>query len=120
MPMSGPTGRPCGPPISRRNFPRSRLRRRPRRTPMSGELMSGDDTLAITDAITLDGVSHRYGPIAALDNVSLTIPGGTATAVVGPDGVGKSTLLALIAGVKRGQAGTIRVLGGDMASAAHR
>src|SRR5687768_3500724 len=125
MPMSGPTGPRCGLPISRRNFPRSRLRRRPRRTPMpgelmSGELMSGDDTLAITGAITLDGVSHRYGRIAALDNVSLSIPGGTATAVVGPDGVGKSTLLALIAGVKRGQAGTIRVLGGDMASATHR
>ena len=76
--------------------------------------MSGDD------AVALEGVLHRYGRTAALDDVSLRIPGGTATAVVGPDGVGKSTLLALIAGVKRGQAGTVRVLGGDMASAAHR
>jgi ribosome-dependent ATPase len=73
-----------------------------------------------TQAIALDGVSHRYGHTTALDNVSLTIPNGTATAIVGPDGVGKSTLLALISGVKRGQSGTIQVLGGDMASAAHR
>src|SRR3954464_9944340 len=72
------------------------------------------------NAVKLDGVSHRYGHTTALDGVSLSIPGGTATAVVGPDGVGKSTLLALIAGIKRGQAGTVRVLGGDMKSAAHR
>jgi ribosome-dependent ATPase len=78
--------------------------------------MPGDDTCAII----LDGVSHRYGRVMALDNVSLSIPGGTATAVVGPDGVGKSTLLGLIAGVKREQAGTVRVLGGDMALASHR
>ena len=72
-------------------------------------------------AVELSGVSHRYGrTVAALDGVSLTVPYGTTTAVIGPDGVGKSTLLALVAGVRRRQAGAIRVLGGDMATAVHR
>ncbi|MGQ9368349.1 ribosome-associated ATPase/putative transporter RbbA [Azospirillum sp. ST 5-10] len=71
-------------------------------------------------AVTLDGVSHRYGRITALDGVTLALPAGAALAVVGPDGVGKSTLLGLMAGVRRVQAGTVRVLDGDMASARHR
>ena len=80
--------------------------------------MSAESTAA--PAVLLDGVSHRYGPVAALDRVSLAIPAGAAVAVVGPDGVGKSTLLALAAGVRRRQEGSVRVLGGDMASSAHR
>src|SRR4051795_6952855 len=98
--MSRSRWRRNGRPTLRRNFPP----RPPRRPSMPD------------DVINLDGVSHRYGHTTALDGVSLSIPGGTATAVVGPDGVGKSTLLALIAGIKRGQAGTVRVLGGDMKS----
>src|SRR4051794_3139112 len=105
--MSGPKGLRSGRQTSRQNSPRHPARR---------QQMPNEST----QAIALDGVSHRYGHTTALDNVSLTIPNGTATAIVGPDGVGKSTLLALISGVKRGQSGTIQVLGGDMASAAHR
>ncbi|MDE2380062.1 ribosome-associated ATPase/putative transporter RbbA [Bradyrhizobium sp.] len=71
-------------------------------------------------AVALDAVSHRYGKMTALADVSLSIRAGSATALVGPDGVGKSTLLALIAGVRRLQAGRIRTLGGDIASRAHR
>jgi ribosome-dependent ATPase len=71
-------------------------------------------------AVEASGVTHRYGAVSAVANVSLAIPAGSATAVVGPDGVGKSTLLALIAGVRRLQSGTIRTLGGDIASRAHR
>jgi ribosome-dependent ATPase len=66
------------------------------------------------------GVTHRYGRVDAVRDVSLTIPSGTATAFVGPDGVGKSTLLALIAGVRRLQAGAIRTLGADVAARAQR
>jgi ribosome-dependent ATPase len=65
-------------------------------------------------------VAHRYGAVTAVRDISLRILPGTATAFVGPDGVGKSTLLALIAGVRRLQSGTIRTLGGDMASRRHR
>ena len=73
-----------------------------------------------TIAVRLETVSHRYGSTMAVDDVSLSVIAGTTTAVVGPDGVGKSTLLALIAGVRRLQAGRLEVLGGDMASGRHR
>jgi len=65
-------------------------------------------------------VSHRYGEIAALDNVTLQIPSGCMVGLIGPDGVGKSTLLALIAGVRRIQTGEVEVLGGTMRDRAHR
>ncbi len=65
-------------------------------------------------------VTHRYGATFALDGVSAAIASGAMTGVIGPDGVGKSTLLALVAGVRRVQAGSVRTLGGDMADAAHR
>ena len=71
-------------------------------------------------AVAIDRVSHRYGKVTALADVSLSIAAGRATALVGPDGVGKSTLLALIAGVRRLQAGSIQTLGGDIDSRSHR
>ena len=71
-------------------------------------------------AVEVNGVTHRYGAVTAVDDVSLRMSPGTATAFVGPDGVGKSTLLGLIAGVRRLQSGTIHTLGGDMASRRHR
>lgn len=71
-------------------------------------------------AVEVSGVSHRYGKVTALSDVSLSIPAGTTTAFVGHDGVGKSTLLALIAGVRRLQSGTINTLGGDVRKRAQR
>jgi len=71
-------------------------------------------------AASLGQVSHRYGGRLALDNVSLQIPAGRMCGLIGPDGVGKSTLLALIAGVRRLQSGSIAALGGDMRDADHR
>jgi ribosome-dependent ATPase len=71
-------------------------------------------------AVAVNGVAYRYGKVAALADIGLSIRAGSATALVGPDGVGKSTLLALIAGVRRLQSGSIRTLGGDIASRAHR
>ena len=75
---------------------------------------------AETAVIRLSGVEHRYRSTIALTDVALTVPAASTTAIVGPDGVGKSTLLALIAGAKRIQAGRVEVLGGDMARADHR
>ncbi|MFO0959683.1 MAG: ribosome-associated ATPase/putative transporter RbbA [Isosphaeraceae bacterium] len=66
------------------------------------------------------GVSHAYGATRALDNLDLDIPPGRMVALIGPDGVGKSTLMGLIAGSKKLQAGTVRVLGGEMGDLAHR
>lgn len=67
------------------------------------------------DAIVLEQVSHRYGAVWALRDVSLALPMGKTIGLIGPDGVGKSTLLSLVAGVKRLQSGQVRVLGGDIA-----
>ncbi|ADH90459.1 ABC transporter related protein [Ancylobacter novellus DSM 506] len=66
-------------------------------------------------AIALAGVVHRYGKTVALDGVDLDVPAGCMAGLIGPDGVGKSTLLSLAAGVTRIQQGTVHVLGGDMA-----
>ena len=71
-------------------------------------------------AITIDHLSHRYGKTTALDNISLTLPRGATVGLIGPDGVGKSTLLGIIAGVRRIQSGQVRVLDGDMARARDR
>ena len=68
----------------------------------------------------VQGLTHRYKRITALDDVSLSIPAGCMVGLIGPDGVGKSTLLALLAGAKRIQTGQVQVLDGDMAQAAHR
>jgi len=68
----------------------------------------------------LTGVGLRYGRVCALDAVCLAVPAGGMAGVIGPDGVGKSSLLALVAGARRIQAGRVEVLGGDMADAAFR
>lgn len=67
------------------------------------------------NAIQIKNVSHRYGNNAALEDVTLSIPSGATVGLIGPDGVGKSTLLSLIAGVKIIQSGSVQVLGSDMA-----
>jgi ribosome-dependent ATPase len=71
-------------------------------------------------AVRLRELSHRYGRVAALDGISLEMPAGQVTGLIGPDGVGKSTLLGLIAGAKRLQDGGVEVLGGDIGDARHR
>lgn len=70
--------------------------------------------------VRLDQVEHAYGRIRALDDVTLDLPAGCMAGIIGPDGVGKSTLLSLIAGARAIQNGRIEVLGGDMADASHR
>ncbi|WP_415875319.1 ribosome-associated ATPase/putative transporter RbbA [Burkholderia ubonensis] len=70
--------------------------------------------------IRLSGVTLRYGAACALDGVTLAVPAGRMIGLIGPDGVGKSSLLALASGARAIQQGQVSVLGGDMASAAHR
>lgn len=64
----------------------------------------------------LEGVSHRYGETEALSDITLAFPPGCMVGLIGPDGVGKSTLLGLIAGARELQTGALQVLGGDMRS----
>jgi ribosome-dependent ATPase len=70
--------------------------------------------------IRLAGVSLHYKKALALDGIDLDLPGGCMVGLIGPDGVGKSSLMALVAGARAVQQGTVTVLGGDMASKAHR
>ncbi len=76
--------------------------------------MTGDAVVAVSH------VTHRYGKRAALDDVSLEVPPRRMTGLIGPDGVGKSTLLGLIAGVRTIQQGTVHAFGDEMADAARR
>ncbi len=68
------------------------------------------------NTVSIQNLSHRYGKTLALDDVSLDIPKGATVGLIGPDGVGKSTLLSLMAGVKVIQDGRVEVLGSDMAN----
>jgi ribosome-dependent ATPase len=69
---------------------------------------------------SLDDVDLRYGATHALEAVTLDVPPSCMVGLIGPDGVGKSSLLALIAGARRIQTGAVHVLGGDIADPAHR
>src|SRR5688572_7455993 len=70
--------------------------------------------------VSVENVTHHYGKVTALDGISIDIPRGIMVGIVGPDGVGKSTLLALIAGSKKLQEGKVTVLDGDIADVRHR
>jgi ribosome-dependent ATPase len=71
-------------------------------------------------AIRLSGVRLRFGDTVAVDGVDLDLPAGRTVAMIGPDGVGKSSLFALVVGARAIQEGTVEVLGGSMADPRHR
>jgi ribosome-dependent ATPase len=68
----------------------------------------------------LDSLTQTYGKVAALDRVTITIPSDCMVGLIGPDGVGKSTLLGIIAGARQNQSGSVTVLDGDISDARHR
>lgn len=70
--------------------------------------------------IELTHVSQHYGDTKALDDVTLTIPAGKMVGLIGPDGVGKSSLISLISGAREIQQGQVIVLNGDMNDVNHR
>ena len=71
--------------------------------------------------VRAQNLTHRFGSVTALDNITLDVPSGIIMGVIGPDGVGKSTLLSLITGARAMQKhGSLHVLGGDMRDKAHR
>ncbi|PPQ38664.1 ABC transporter ATP-binding protein [Rhodopila globiformis] len=75
-------------------------------------VISPDMTVATAvPALSVTGVSHSYGSRRALDNVSLTVPQGEFTAVLGLNGAGKTTLLSLITRLFDARQGSISVLG---------
>src|SRR6478735_1838524 len=58
-------------------------------------------------------ISKRFGDFVALDDVSIDVPSGRLTALLGPSGGGKSTLLRVIAGLDQADSGTVRIEGVD-------
>lgn len=68
----------------------------------------------------LEHVGQRFGTTVALNDITLTIPSRCMVGLIGPDGVGKSSLLSLIAGARVIEQGNVMVLGGDMRDARHR
>src|SRR5919107_845475 len=62
-------------------------------------------------SIEISGVNKRFGDFVALEDVNVTIPTGQLTALLGPSGGGKSTLLRIIAGLDSADAGTISIAG---------
>jgi sulfate/thiosulfate transport system ATP-binding protein len=64
-------------------------------------------------SILVGNATRRFGDFTALDDVSVEIPSGSLTALLGPSGSGKSTLLRVIAGLERPDAGTVEIDGRD-------
>ena len=78
--------------------------------------MSGrHDAVAVVQELT-----HRYGAVIALDAISTELPAGRLIGLIGPDGVGKSSLLSILAGARTIQDGAVMVLDTDIAGAAAR
>jgi ABC-2 type transport system ATP-binding protein len=64
-----------------------------------------------TAAVELSGAWKRYGPVAALQGVDLTIEAGETVAILGPNGAGKTTAISLMLGLRRPSAGEARLFG---------
>lgn len=71
-------------------------------------------------ALNASGICHRYGKQQALLDITFSLPKGTRCGLIGPDGAGKSSMLGLIAGVKKLQQGSLEVLGGPIDDRRHR
>ena len=69
---------------------------------------------------TMEGVVLRYGKTVALNGITLDLPSGRMVGLIGPDAVGKSSMLSLLAGARAVRQGRVDALGGNMADASHR
>jgi ABC-2 type transport system ATP-binding protein len=66
-----------------------------------------------TGAIEVDGLAKRYGPILAVDDLSLSVEAGEVFGLLGPNGAGKTTTVEVLEGYRRPDSGSVRVLGLD-------
>src|SRR5215467_3633644 len=64
--------------------------------------------------MSLEGVAKHFGGVTAVDGVSLDIPKGRIVSIIGPNGAGKTSLLNIISGFYRPDAGSIRFEGKDV------
>ena len=87
-------------------------------TAYGGTAVSAKGDRTGNPVLEVSGLTTSYGPVRALDGVSLTAEAGKITAVLGANGAGKTTLLRTISGLVRSSAGTVRLDGEDVTSAA--
>lgn len=87
---------------------------------MTGDAETSETPIGKPAVARLKDVGLSYGSRRALDGITLDIPGGCTVGLIGPDGVGKSSLLSLVAGAHVIQDGHVEVLGGDIADGNHR
>ena len=73
-----------------------------------------------SSVVHVENITQRYGKMVALDGVSIDLPAGRMIGLIGPDGVGKSSLLSMIAGARQIQSGRVIVLDNDMADPRRR
>ena len=64
--------------------------------------------------LTVEGVTHRFGGVTAVDNCTWSLPSGLVAAIIGPNGAGKSTLINIVAGALSLQKGRVRFDGTDI------
>jgi branched-chain amino acid transport system ATP-binding protein len=64
--------------------------------------------------LEVENLSTDYGPVRAVDDVTLAVDSGTITAVLGANGAGKTSLLRTISGLERPSAGHVRLAGDDL------
>jgi ABC-2 type transport system ATP-binding protein len=67
-------------------------------------------------AIQLEGLTRDFGQLRAVDHISLQVPRGTVFGFLGPNGSGKTTTIRLLLGILQPTAGSVQVLGHDVAS----
>src|SRR5437879_13875096 len=79
-----------------------------------------DGSHSLAPVVRLEAVGLSYGKTRALEAITLDLPSGRMVGLIGPDGVGKSSLLSLVAGARAIQEGRVHVLGGEMADAGPR
>jgi ABC-2 type transport system ATP-binding protein len=77
-------------------------------------LPSSPESAAEVPALRVEGVSHAFGARRALEDVGLTVPAGSFTALLGLNGAGKTTLFSLVTRLYGNRTGSIRVLGADV------
>lgn len=74
----------------------------------------------VSPVVRIEQLQLHYGKVQALAGLDLELPGGCMIGLIDPDGVGKSSLLSLLAGARATQEGRLEVLDGDMDSRQHR
>ncbi len=87
---------------------------------MSSAAATSTNSVEPGAVVRLQQVGLKYGRTTALAGICLEIPARQMVGLIGPDGVGKSSLLSLVSGARRVQTGEVEVLGGSMRDARHR